>query len=161
MPFAWILVAYGVASLRRCACTTIAWCRWPAHPSGARRRRNSPRTERVEVTLQDQGGGQGVVIVVIAQQVLRLHACAALVDQLDCHAITPMQLIGKAPTVACRMLLTPGGGKGQAYLDTIGLPFVEQVPDRCKTLFARHRPQNLQRPGLPRERIADGHPDLL
>src|SRR5690606_18731742 len=134
MPFAWILVAYGVASLRRCACTTIAWCRCPARPSDARRRRNSLRTERVEVTLQNQRGGQGVVIVVIAQQVLRLHTCAALVDQLDCHAITPMQLIGKAPTVACLMLLASVGGKGPADHDTIGLPVVAQVADRCKTL---------------------------
>lgn len=113
--------------------------------------------QSIQVTLQRYSGRHGVVGFITAQKLLGLKTGSALIDKLDTHTETTMQLIGETPRLQAGVLFLVVQRERQTDHHKVGLPIVKQLPDYLESLLARRRYKNGQRPGLACDRVADRH----
>src|SRR5690606_9623987 len=117
--------------------------------------------QRVEIPLQDNGGGHRIIVIVVAQHALRFDAGAALVDELGGNTKAPVQLIRKAAAPEGMILLAAIGHQRQAHHHSVRLPFIKQLCDGFEALFSSTGRKYAQRAGMPGKRISQCDPDFL
>lgn len=72
-----------------------------------------------------------------------------------------MQLVGETPAALGGGLFAAVGGEGQAHDHALGLPLLEQLRDTAEALVAAFGKDDLQRPRLAGQRIADRDADFF